>query len=68
MELSLRESIDQDKLEYLDSIAQIVAGLYQDNVTAEHLGQEVPELQKAVYTLGQAYMLLYNELLKGEDT
>jgi len=59
----IRGDIDPAKLEYLDGIAEIVARLYQDGVKEELLGQEPNELRKAVYSLGQAYMLLYGELL-----
>ena len=71
--MSIRDTIDPGKLEYLDGIAQIVARLYQEGATAETLGEEPNELREAVYSLGQAYMLLYGELLdrgeiKQEDT
>lgn len=63
MSARIREEIEPAKLEYLDGIAEIVARLYQENVQEELLGQEPNELRKAVYSLGQAYMLLYGELL-----
>lgn len=67
--MSIREELSQSKLEYLDGIAQIVARLYSDGAAAELLGEEPDELREAVYSLGQAYMMLYGELLDkgGED-
>lgn len=61
--MMLRDKIDGDTLEYLDSVAQVVAGLYEEQDELARLGQEVSELRSAVYTLGQAYMLLYNAVL-----
>ena len=62
--MSIREKIAPEELDYYDNIAQIVASLYEENATMEQLGKEVPELQRAVYTLGQAYMMLYKKLLE----
>lgn len=59
----LRQSISPERLEYLDNIAQIVAKLYLDKKQDELLGNEPNELREAVYSLGQAYMLLYSEIL-----
>lgn len=61
--MELREEMDPGKLEYLDHIAGIVATLYKDGNLEEKLGDKPDELRRAVYTLGQAYMLLYGELL-----
>lgn len=65
--MNIRDKIDPATLEYLDGIAQIVARLYQEDMSADKLGEEPGELQKAVYSLGQAYMLLYNELLNNAE-
>jgi len=61
--MSIRKEIDPVKLEYLDHIAAIVAKLYDPGDPLEKLGDKPDELRRAVYTLGQAYMLLYKELL-----
>jgi hypothetical protein len=61
--MNIREEIDPAKLEWLDGIASIVATLYQEGSNAAQLGEEPDELREAVYTLGQAYMVLYKELL-----
>lgn len=65
--MSIRERLSEDKLIYLDGVASIVATLYQEGDLSEKLGSEPDELQQAVYSLGQAYMLLYQELLAVSD-
>lgn len=61
--MNIRKELDAEKLAYLDGIAAIVAGLYADGEASEKLGDEPDELRRAVYSLGQAYMVLYGELL-----
>lgn len=61
--MNIRKELNEEKLAYLDGIAQIVAKLYEDGMSAEKLGEEPDELRRAVYSLGQAYMVLYGELL-----
>lgn len=67
MTKNIRGKIDQETLNYLDSVAQVVAGLYVEQDEVSKLGQEVSELRSAVYTLGQAYMTLYNAVLDAEE-
>lgn len=64
--MNIRNELNKEKLDYLDNIAQIVARLYEDGMTAEKLGEEPDELREAVYSLGQAYMVLYQEMLSRE--
>lgn len=65
--MNIRENLTEERLEYLDGIAAIVATLYEDGNLAEKLGDKPDELRRAVYSLGQAYMVLYNELLVQEE-
>ena len=65
--MSIRDTIDPAKLEYLDGIAQIVAKLYEEGMSAAQLGEKPDELRDAVYSLGQAYMVLYAELLEKKE-
>ena len=61
--MNIREQLDDEKLAYLDGVAHIVAKLYEDGMSEEKLGEKPDELRRAVYSLGQAYMVLYGELL-----
>lgn len=55
--------IDDDVLAYLDTVAQIIAGLLQQEAEAQKIGDELPEDKVALLELGQAFMFLYNRLL-----
>lgn len=65
--MNIRKELDVERLAYLDGVAQIVAKLYEDGMSSERLGEEPNELRQAVYSLGQAYMVLYGELLNRRD-
>lgn len=55
--------IDEDTLQYLDSIASIVAGLQDSEYWSQKLGEPHDEYHRALSELGSAYMIIYNLLL-----
>lgn len=59
----MTEQIDNKTLEYLDDVAAIVVTILEANNEAQKIGEPPNDNQKALLTLGEAYMYLYNRLL-----
>lgn len=58
----MNRRLEDDTLEYLDSIAAIVASLMSQEVE-----EPLDDNQKALIKLGEAYLFLYNYVLNGEN-
>lgn len=56
-------NIDDGKLDYLDQVAQIVAGLQEMEAATQKMGDHLPQDKQALLELGEAYMFLYNIVL-----
>ena len=57
------KKLDEDTLEYLDSISMIVAELQEIEKASEDLGEPPDRSRQALLTLGEAYMYLYGLVL-----
>lgn len=58
--------IDDDTLEYLDSVAALVASLHGFLQEQERLGEPLNEDKQALLTLGEAFMFLYLKVLNND--
>lgn len=59
--------VDEETILYLDSVAMIVAAVIEDNKEKERMGEPPDENLRAILTLGEAYMLLYNIVLDNNN-
>lgn len=55
--------IDKETIEYLDSIASIIAGLQELDKTVPRGSDPDSQCRTSMLIIGEAYMFLYNRLL-----